>query len=333
MKPNLQSKILLFAIFLFIAVQTNAQKIGFLLDGYIIDRWYIDQKLFMDRVRELGGEPLLEVAYGDTVEQVRLAKKLIDDGVKTLVVVPIDARQAAKIVAIAKAAHIPVIAYDRLILSNDVSLYVSYNNEKVGELQAGYALKKVPQGNYVVLSGPTSDNNALQFRSGQLKILEPQVKNGKVKVIGDFTMEDWGELGALMKIDEFISKTSEKPAVILASNDALASGAIQALPPDLLGKVIITGQDADMGALKNIISGSQTMTIYKPIKPLAYMAAEMAIKLAKGESLKGTTKMQSGKITVNAVLLDPVVVDKSNYKETVVKDGHASLSEIMGNKK
>lgn len=333
MKPKLQSKIPLLALLLFFTIQTNAQKIGFLLDGYISDRWYLDQKLFMDRVKELGGEPLLEVAYGDTVEQVKLAKKLIDAGVKALVVVPIDAKQAARIVAVAKAANVHVIAYDRLILSNDISLYVSYNNEKVGELQAEYALKKIPKGNYVVLSGPTSDNNAIQFRNGQLRILKPHVRKGDIILIGDFTMEDWGELGALMKIDDFLSKATVKPNVILAANDALANGAIQALPADLIGKVIVTGQDADMAALKNIIAGSQTMTIYKPIKPLAHMAAEMAIKLAKGEALQGRIKMQSGKISVDAILLDPVVVDKSNYKETVVKDGHASLSEIIGNKK
>src|SRR5262245_41557178 len=100
MKPNPRSKSLLFALFVFITLQTHAQKIGFLLDGYISDRWYLDQKLFMDRIKELGGEPLLEVAYGDTVEQVKLGKKLISEGVKVLVVVPIDARQAARIVAI-----------------------------------------------------------------------------------------------------------------------------------------------------------------------------------------------------------------------------------------
>jgi D-xylose transport system substrate-binding protein len=132
-----------------------------------------------------------------------------------------------------------------------------------------------------------------------------------------------------MKIDEFFVTSKQKPNAIIAANDALANGAAQSLPAELAGKVIITGQDADLTALKNIISGRQSMTIYKPIKPLAHMAADVAIKLAKGEQIKNTTKMQIGSISINAILLDPTVVDKLNYKNTVVKDGHAALSQIL----
>ena len=112
-------------------------------------------------------------------------------------------------------------------------------------------------------------------------------------------------------------------------NDALANGAIQTLPADLTGKIAVTGQDADLGGIRNIISGKQSMTIYKPIKPLASMAAELAIKLAKGEQVHGKTKFQSSGLTVDAIFLDPVVVDKSNYNDTVVKDGHVKASEII----
>jgi len=329
MKPRLLIRIAALILWSASTHQLFSQKVGFLLDGYLTDRWYLDQKLFMDKVKELGGEPLLEVAHGDTLEQLRLGKKLIDDGVKVLVIVPTDSRQAARIVVVAKTANVPVIAYDRLIMSNNLSLYVSYNNEKVGSMQAQYAVSKIPNGNYLLFNGPVSDNNAVQFSVGQRKILDPKIRSKNVKLIGDFVMSDWGELGAMTKMDEFMSSSQEKPNVVIAANDALANGVIQSLPNDLIGKVIITGQDADIAALKNIVSGKQSMTIYKPIKPLAEMAAEMAIKLAKGETVKGATKMSSGNITVNAVLLDPVVVDKDNYKETVVKDGHAALDEII----
>lgn len=329
MKTAFQLKTIMFIALSMISLSLSAQKIGFLLDGYLTDRWYLDQKLFTNRITELGGEPLVETANGDTLEQLRLGKKLIAAGVKVLAIVPTDAKQAAKIVALAKAANIPVVAYDRLILSNDLSLYVSYNNEKVGSLQAEYALNHMPKGNYVLLNGPVSDNNAMQFSRGQRKILEPHIKSGKIKIIGDFVMNDWGELSAMMKIDEFITSSKDKLNVIIAANDALASGAIQSLPKELLGKVIITGQDADLTAIKSIISGEQSMTVYKPIKPLAQMAAEMAMKLAKGELIKNTSILQSGGVSVKAILLDPIVVDKLNYKDTVVKDGHVSLSQII----
>jgi D-xylose transport system substrate-binding protein len=272
--------------------------------------------------------------YGDPEEQVRLGKKLIQEGVSVLVIVPSDSRRAAEVVQAAKAKKIPVISYDRLILSKELSFYISYNNVEVGHLQAEYVLNKVPKGKYLLINGPPTDNNAILFRNGQLEVLQPEVDKGNIKIIGDIVLNDWSEIEALMRIDEFFSSSQEKPDVIVAANDALATGAIQALPVDLLGKVMVTGQDAELIALKNIIAGNQAMTVYKPIKPLAHQAAELAMAFAKkGQMPKNKTKLKSDGFEVDAVLLKPLVVDKSNYKDTVVKDGHIGLSEIMESKK
>jgi D-xylose transport system substrate-binding protein len=324
--------ILTLALLTICVAAARAQKVGLLMDSYVVDRWYIDQKLFTDRVKELGGECLVEMPYGDPDEQVRLGKKLIADGVQVLVIVATDAKKAAAVVEAAKAANIPVIAYDRLIDTKDLSFYISYSNPEVGNLQAKYALQKVPAGNYLLINGPVSDNNAIVFRTEQLKVLEPAIKSKKVKIIGDIVLDGWSEIESMMKMDEFFTTNKVKPDVIIAANDAIASGALQSLPEGLLSKVVITGQDAEMGALKNIISGKQSMTIYKPIKPLAYQAAECALKLAKGEKITNTVKVRNGDVEVNAIQLVPIVVDKSNYKETVVKDGHVSLSELLEKK-
>jgi D-xylose ABC transporter substrate-binding protein len=307
---------------------SSGQKIGLLLDDFISDRWYLDQKLFTEKVKELGGEVLSEVAYGDTAAQVQLAKKLIDSGVKVLVVVPTDARHARKIAEYAADNKVPLISYDRLILSNKVSFYVSYDNVKVGRLQAQYALKEKPSGNYILINGPVSDNNAILIKSGQEQILNKSIRNGKVRMMGSFIMDDWGELGAWLKLEEYLSKGGADPDVVIAANDALAAGVIRALPTRLLGKTIVTGQDADLAGLKSIKSGHQSMTVYKPIAPLAHKAAQMAMTLSKGGTIKDTGTTQIGALIVKSILLNPVVVDKSNYKETVVKDGHAKLEEI-----
>jgi len=314
------------------SVSLHAQKIGLLLDSYVTDRWYIDQKLFTDKVKELGGEVQIEVAYGEPEEQIRLGKKMIADGCKVLVIISVDGAKAVEIVEDAKKANVPVLAYDRLIGTNDIAAYISYNNEKVGELQAQYALSKIPQGKFLLLNGPVSDNNAILYRNGQLKVLKKSIEEGKIKLVGDLVMADWGEIGALMKIDEFMSSGKQKPDAIIAANDALANGSIDALKPELKGKVLITGQDADLNSMRNIIAGYQTMTIYKPIKPLAQLGGEIAMKLAKGIKIEGTTKFKFGNIEVPSILLDPLVVDKTNYKETVVKDGHVSLSELLEKK-
>ena len=324
--------ILLPVLLLVCAFQLKAQKVGLLMDSYVTDRWFIDQKLFTDKVKELGGEVKVEVAYGDPAEQIRLGKKLLAEGVKVLVIVAVDGHKASEIVEAASAVHVPVIAYDRLIDNNKIAIYISYNNERVGEMQAQAALAKFPQGKYLLVNGPIIDNNAILYRNGQLKVLKKSIDEGKVKIIGDLVQDDWGEIGALMKVDEFVSLNTERPDVIIAANDALASGAIQALPAEMKGKTYVTGQDADLSALRYIVGGLQSMTIYKPIKPVAYWAAESAIKLAKGETVKGTSRFKDGKIEVEAVLLDPVAVDKSNYRDTVVKDGHVSLSELLEKK-
>jgi len=303
------------------------KKVGLLLDSYVIDRWRTDESLFKEKIKELGGECLVEIPHGNPDEQVRLGKKLIAAGVDVLVVVPTDAVKAALIVDAAKAANIPVISYDRMIASDDVTFYISYDNNKVGIMQAQYAHERMPTGNYILINGPKSDINSIAFRNGQLSVLQKDIDEGRIKVIADFILDDWSELEAIMKVEEFLSTSNLKPDAIVAANDALATGAIQVLPTDLTGKIVVTGQDAERIALRNIVAGNQSMTIYKPIKPLAYQAAEIAIKLANGQAVQGA-KIKYGDHEVNAILLDPIIVDKNNYRETIVKDGHLSYQEI-----
>ncbi len=319
-----------FAVMLHIGIyHCAAQKIGLLMDSYVSDRWYIDQKFLVNTIKAAGGECIVEVPYGDADEQVRLGKKLIEQKVDAIIIIPVDTKRAIEIVTEAKKANIPVISYDRLILTNDISYYISFDNEKVGQLQAQYALSKVPSGQYILLNGPESDYNAILFRQGQLKALDASVKSGKVKILGDYTVSDWSELLAMMKLTEELPGIKATPDAVVAANDALANGAIMALPKSAVGKVVVTGQDADLTGVKNIVQGNQSMTVYKPIKPLAIRAAELAIALAKKSEIANKKKVRFGDVEVYAELLPPITVDKNNYKETVVKDGHVSLSEIM----
>jgi D-xylose transport system substrate-binding protein len=311
---------------LFLSIVASGQKVGLLMDSYFVDRWYTDQKFLNEKIKELGGECITEVPNGDAEEQVRLANKLIAQKVDVLILVPTDSRKAIEIVAAAKTAGIPVLVYDRFVSSKDVSFYISYNNILVGRLQAVYAMNHFPQGKYLLINGPVSDNNATLFREGQLSRLKPSIDAGKIKIIGDIILDEWSEMEALMKVDEFISGNNEKPDVIIAANDAIATGAIQSLPTSLVGKVLVTGQDAELIAVKNIIKGTQAMTVYKPIRPLAYKAAEIAMKLARKEPLDIKTKFKSNGVEVNAVLLDPIIVERSNYEQTVIKDGHINLN-------
>jgi len=186
----------------------------------------------------------------------------------------------------------------------------------------------VPQGKFILMNGPPSDNNAILFKAGQEEVLAPGIKNGKIQLLANFVMADWGQLGAWMKLEDFFAKNKERPDAVVVANDEMAIGVIQALPKAMMGKTVVTGQDADLAGLKNILSGNQTMTVYKPIKPIAQRAAEIAMQLARGTAISGITKMKIGMLSVNAILLDPIVVDQSNYLDTVIKDGQVKLSDL-----
>lgn len=158
--------------------------------------------------------------------------------------------------------------------------------------------------------------------------LKPAIDAGKVKIIGDIVLDNWSEMEAMMRLQEFLTPGNPKPDAIIAANDAIAMGCIQTLDKDQLGKIVVTGQDADLLSLRYIVGGSQSMTIYKPIKPLAQLAAEITVKLARKEAINNAVNLRNGNLEVPAVLLKPVVVDKNNYKETVIKDGHVQLSDL-----
>lgn len=320
--------ILLFAFCMSAQTVLGQIKVGFIMDSYSSDRWLLDEKLFTDAIYKAGGVPLVELAFGDPDVQYKLAQNLLDEGIDVLVLIPTDAARSADIAKLAKSKDVPVLAYDRLIKYANIDLYVSYDNKKVGKMQANYALQKVPKGKYLLLNGPETDNNAILFRQGQLEVLTPFLRNGDVKLLNDIVLSQWNELEALLEMELYLSSGNDIPDVIIAANDVLASAAISAIDNHgLKGKITVIGQDADNEACRNIILGFQTMTIYKPIKPLAEMAAESAMKLAKGEKISATSTTTDNQFDqIPTVLLQPEVVDKKNIKGTVIKDGYVKLS-------
>src|SRR5262249_2090433 len=226
---------------------------------------------------------------------------------------------------------VPVISYDRLIRNSDVDLYVSHQVVKIGELQAKYALDHVPKGNYVLIGGSPTDNNALLLRDGQMNVLKPAIDRGDIKVVSDQFAKEWKAEEAHRITEDALTKSGNDIKAIVASNDGTAGGAISALPPQLVGKVLVTGQDAALDAVQRIVQGEQTMTIYKPIQPLAFSAVDSALKLAQGTKIDSKDTVNNGKIDVPAILFEPIVVDKSNVVQTVIKDGYHRLEDVFKN--
>jgi D-xylose transport system substrate-binding protein len=307
----------------------NKPKIGFSIEAMNGERWQTDRDSFEARAKELGAEVIFADAGGDDARQLQQVKDMIKAGIKVLVLLPHDAAMANRMVDAAKSANVKVISYDRLVPNGDVDLYVSFDRVQTGWMQAEYLVKHAPTGNYVLIGGSPSAEDAKTLHDEQMKVLKPYVDRGDIKVIADGYTKDWLPSEAYLFMLKAIDSSQGKIAAVLASNDGMAGGAIQALQEhNLAGKVLVSGQDADLSAVISIAKGTQSMTVYKPVGNEAAVAAEEAVRLAKGERTRANKEINNGKIGVPAILLKPIVVTRENIKATVVKDGFQTLKSI-----
>ena len=306
-------------------------KIGLLMDTLQEERWQRDRDAFLERAKQLRAEVLVESAERDDAKQLQQAESLLAQNVQALVVVPHSAAAGAKIVEAAKKRSVPVISYDRLILDADIDLYVSFDNRRVGELQAQHLRNNAPKGNYILLGGAPTDHNAKLIREGQMAALEDAVKRGDIKIVANPWTPDWREDEAMRLTDEALTKARGQVVAIVASNDITAGGAIKALEKHgLAGKVFVSGQDANLDAVRRIVQGTQTMTVYKPIRPLARGAAQFAVQFAKGERVEGTSVVDNGKKKVQAFLLNPIAIHKALIDQVLINDKFFTREQIYG---
>ncbi len=311
------------------AKRSGAVRIGFSMDTLKEERWQRDRDLFVSRAKELGAEVLVQSANGDDAVQLQQAENLLSQGMDVLVVVPHNAEVAASIVEAARRQNVPVISYDRLIRNSDVDLYISFDNVKVGELQARYLFERAPRGNYVLIGGAPTDNNAQMLREGQLKILQPAIDRGDIKIVASQWAKDWQASESLKIAENALTQARNDIVAMVVSNDGTAGGAIQALEEQkLAGRVLVSGQDADLAALQRIVENKQSMTVYKPIDKLARRAAEAAVSLARRENTGAASMVANGRKDVPSILLEPIAVDKNNIDETIIKDGFHKREDI-----
>jgi D-xylose transport system substrate-binding protein len=312
--------------------QEPRPQVGLLMDTLDEgERWPRDRDLFVERAKQLGADVLVESAERDDAKQLQQAESLLARNVKVLVVVPHNAEAAGQIVEAAKKRNVPVISYDRLILKADVDLYMSYDNRWVGELQAQYLRNRAPTGNYILLGGAPTDHNAKLIREGQMGALEDAVKRGDIKIIADPWTPDWQADEARKLTEAALKKARNQVAAVVASNDITAGGAIKALESQgLAGKVLVSGQDANLEAVRRLVNGTQTMTVYKPLRPLARGAAQAAVQMAKGEKVEGTSTVDNGTKKVQAVLLTPIAVHKGLVDQILINEKFHTREQVYG---
>lgn len=304
-------------------------KVGFTMDTLVEERWLRDRELFRDAVRSLGADVEILAANGDDVLQIAHAESLISQGVDVLVVVPHNAEAAATIVKKAHMAGIKVMAYDRLVKNADIDMYVSFDNEQVGELQAEAITQLVPKGRYVYIGGAITDNNAHLFKKGVFNVLQPYINRGDITVVFDQWTKDWTPANAKENMRAALKANKNQIDAVICANDATAGGVIEALAEQgLAGEIPVSGQDAELAGAQRIVEGTQSMTVYKPLKSLTQKAAEIAIQMAKGETVAINRKVNNGKIEVPSVLLPPIAVDRINMDETIIADGFHSKEDV-----
>jgi D-xylose transport system substrate-binding protein len=316
------------------ATPAPTMRIGLSMDTLKELRWSKDRDLMTQRAGELGASVIPLVADGDDKTQISQIENLISQKVDVLIVIAHNAKALSGVVDEAHKAGIKVIAYDRMILDSDLDLYISFDSIKVGADSAQYVMAAVPKtvtvANVAFIGGSPTDNNATLVKQGAMSVLDPLIKSGKVKLVYDQFTTNWDPDIAYKNFNQFLNGGGKVDAVV-ASNDGTAMGAIQALTEHgLAGKVPVSGQDAELAAVKRLMAGTQTITLYKPLKALAYSAAENAVAIVKGKALTTNSKVNNGKIDVPSVLIDPVPVTKDNIKDTVVKDGFYTSSDVYG---
>ena len=315
----------------------GGKKIALLLPESQTTRYeQFDKPLFEAKVK--ADCPDCEIIYSnasqDEAKQQQQVDAAIANGANVMVLDPVNGETAGTLVTKAKAKKIPVISYDRLIQKSDVDYYISFDNEKVGQLQAQSLVDKLKKdgkttGKIVMINGGPTDNNAKLFNKGAHSVLDGS--GFEIVPKPDYFTPEWKPENAQTFMNGQIATLGKTGFIgVYAANDGTGGGAIAAMRTAGIKPVPpTTGQDAELAAIQRIVSGEQYMTVYKAYKPEAEKAAELAVALAKGDSVSGADdKVNNGQKDVASVLLEPVAVTKENIKDTVIADGLYKVEDI-----
>ena len=302
-------------------------RIGLSFDTFVLERWQRDRDAFVARASELGAEVNVQNANGDVEEQIAQIEYLIEKDVDVIAVIAVDSRGLSDVVAKAKRAGIRVIAYDRLLTDAGVDLYISFDNERIGQMMAECIAANTPAGGKVfMMCGSPEDNNVSLVEKGFYSVMDKT----DLEIVGTAYADNWlGEMG-YAAVSGFLDEGGELDAV-MCGNDDIASQVIRALSERrLAGEVCVVGQDADLSGCQRIVEGTQTMTVYKSIETLAMRAAESAVALAEEGSVKTAGTYFDGTYEVPYIGLEPIAVTESNM-QVIIDDGYHLEEDIYLN--
>ncbi|MGI5443073.1 multiple monosaccharide ABC transporter substrate-binding protein [Streptomyces shenzhenensis] len=329
---------------------TKGGTIGIAMPTKSSERWIADGNNVVKNLKAKGYQTKLVFGEDDPDQQVAQIENLITQGVKGLIIAAIDNKSLNNVLQQAADAKIPVISYDRLILgTQNVDYYASFDNTKVGELQAGFIVDRLGlkdgKGpfNIELFAGSNDDNNTKYFFNGAMSVLQPYidskklvVKSGQTKLTQVTTLR-WDGTTAQKRMEDVLTSSYKSGRVdaVLSPYDGISIGIISALKSDGYGSSgkplpVVTGQDAELASVKSIIAGEQTQTVYKDLRQLAKVATTMVDDVLNGKKpeVNDTKTYDNGSKVVPAYLLQPVSVDKSNYTKELVDTGYYTAGEL-----
>ncbi len=315
-------------------------------DSATSDRWENDDRRFFEEAFNAAGltageDYTIVNAEGDSQTQLNQAEQAVSDGASVVLFVAIDSGSGAAVIDAVRSSGAKVIDYDRLTVEGPgADLYVSFDNVQVGRTMAEImtpaidALEGTPR--VVMLNGGPADNNATLFRQGYNETVEAKVAAGEWELVADQAVPDWDNQQALTIMEQILVDADNDVDAVFAANDGLGNSAAVAVEQAGLGTIPISGQDATAVGMQNLLLGRQQMSVYKPIKNEAYVAAAAALALARGESLDSVTSdfefsssmINNGTNDIPFFGLTPIGVTADNIAETVIADGFRTVEEI-----
>ncbi|ROR31894.1 xylose-binding protein [Mobilisporobacter senegalensis] len=303
--------------------------VGFSMATLKEDRWLRDRDIFIAKAKQEGIDVIVKNANNDSNIQLEQVKEMVRKGIDILVIVPNDSEEVKECIEVAKSEEIPVISYDRLARNSDVDVYISFDNVKVGELQGRYLAEHVPEGGYIILNGAKDDFNSEMFHEGYMNVLQKLADEDKIQILEETWVDNWTRETAYDFVIKGVNTHGNKVRAILAANDSLALGAIDALSvSQMTNDVVVVGHDADLIACQRIVKGTQALTIYKPITKLIDKTVEVCKQLLVDARIDSGETINDGTYDVPYIKIDVVPVTKDNIDDTIIKDGFHLKEEV-----
>ena len=312
------------------AAPDGPMTIGIALPTQREERWVLDKEAFESIAAEMGVAVAIQIADNDAARQQNQVENLIAQGVSALIVAAHDGTAARSMVELAHGAGIPIIAYERLITDSAVDLFITFDSFMTGYLMGQYIVDTVESGNIVLLKGDPQDSTSAILREGSMAAMQEKLDSGAYTIVMEMDCRDWAPSEALRHMEQALTANDNDIQGVIAPNDGTAGGVIQALAAQgLAGHVPVTGQDAEVDAIKRIIEGTQGMTVFGDVRELAVFAFQTAVDMASGGTAPSTDVLDNGAFQTPVYRFPGTTVTQQNWEEVVVNSGYMTMDQLQ----